>query len=332
MIAPVEADTRHNTMDSVDPYAVEIEGLSVRNGQVVAVRNLFIHVPRGAIYGLMGPSGSGKTTIMRTLATLQPPETGTIRVDGIDIGVDPAAVRERIGYLPDFSGVYEQLTVAEYLDFYGAIYRISPHRRRQSTSDLLELVGLTDQHGSPVKSLSRGMKQQLGLARCLMHDPTVLLLDEPAAGMDPQSRLDLRDILQELARFGTTILITSHLLSDLAEVCTHLGFVRSGELVIEGQFDEILSATSPESRLRVQLLNMRDRETVRQLLETREDCRQVDVLGDTALTAWFAGADADLAVILQQLVAQGVQVAKFGLEPQSLEEIFLRITASSTEE
>ncbi len=226
--------------------AIDIEGVSVRYRRTLAVHNLSLHVPRGAIYGLVGPNGAGKTTIISILATVQQPDSGTALVDGIDIQTDPVAVRERIGYLPDVAGVYGDLTVREYLDFYGALFQIPPRRRRQSTADLLELIGLTDQENRPVKFLSRGMKQQLSLARCLVHDPSVLLLDEPAAGMDPRSRLDLRDILRELAQFGKTILISSHMLSELAEICTHLGFMRAGEIVAEGEIDEIMDEVFPQ--------------------------------------------------------------------------------------
>ncbi len=227
--------------DSAAAYAIEIEGLSIWYRGVCAVRHLSLHVPYGSIYGLTGPSGSGKTATIRTLATVQQPRSGTVLVDGIDVRAEPAAVRERIGYLPDVSGVYECLTVRETMDFYSEIYRIQPRQRHQTIDDLLELVGLTEQKDHPVRQLSRGMRQQLCLARCLIHDPQILLLDEPAAGMDPRARLELRDILDALSRFGKTVLISSHMLSELATVCTHLGIVQTGELVAEGPIDAIMA-------------------------------------------------------------------------------------------
>ena len=312
--------------DGAGPYAIEIEGMSTWYGRTPAVRNLSMHVPRGSIYGFVGPSGAGKTTTIRTLATLQSPDTGTVLVDGIDVQSDPAAARGRIGYLPDFCGAYVSLTVNEYLDFYGAIYQLEPRRRRRVTDELLELVSLTGHRNNPVKSLSRGMKQQLGLARCLIHDPQILLLDEPASGMDPRSRLELRDILQELGRFRKTILISSHMLSELAEVCTHLGIVRAGELVAEGPVDQIMSAVAADAHLRVRLLDARDRDVARQLLESHPACRQLEGDGESTLLARFVGTEQDLAAVLGQLVTAGVQVTEFALERRTLEEIFLQVT------
>ncbi len=317
--------------DEVGTYAIEIEGMSTCYGRTPAVRNLSMHVPHGSIYCFVGPKGAGKTTTIRTLATLQQPDAGTVLVDGIDVQADPAAVRGRIGYLPDFSGVYESLTVSEYLDFYGAIHQIPPRRRRQMTEELLELVDLTDQRNNPVKWLSRGRKQQLGLARCLIHDPQILLLDEPASGMDPQSRIELREILQELGKLHKTILISSHILSELAEICTHLGIVRAGELLAEGSVDELTNIVSPTVHLRVRLLDAGNRDVARRLLETQPACRQIGAEGEstlpgTRLRVSFAGTEQDLAGILGQLVMTGVQVTEFALERRTLEDIFLQVT------
>jgi len=324
--------------DEVGGYAIEIEGMSAWYGSIPAVRNLSMHVPHGSIYGLVGPKGAGKTTTIRTVATLQQPDAGTVLVDGIDVQADPAAVRGRIGYLPDFSGVYESLTVSEYLDFYGAIHQIPPRRRGQMIEELLELVDLADQRNNPVKWLSRGRKQQLGLVRCLIHDPQILLLDEPASGLDPQSRIELREILQELGTLDKTILISSHMLSELAEMCTHLGIVRDGELLVEGSLDEMTGILSLNARLRVHLLDAEarstgaagprstNREVARRLLETQPTCRQVEAEGESTLLAIFDGTEQDLADILGQLVTAGVQVTEFALEHRTLEDVFLYVT------
>ena len=324
--------------DEVGVYAIETEGMSAWYGSTPAVRNLSMHVPHGSIYGLVGPKGAGKTTTIRMLATLQQPDAGTVLVDGIDVRADPAAVRGRIGYLPDFSGVYESLTVSEYLDFYGAIHQIPPRRRERMAEELLELVDLADQRNNPVKWLSRGRKQQLGLVRCLIHDPQILLLDEPAAGLDPQSRIELREILQELGTLDKTILISSHLLSDLAEMCTHLGVMRDGELLAEGSLDEMTGIVSPNAHLRVHLLDAGARSTgaagarsanldvARQLLEAQPTCRQIETEGESTLLATFEGTRQDLAGILEQLVTAGVQVTEFALEHRTLEDVFLYVT------
>jgi ABC-2 type transport system ATP-binding protein len=248
-------------------------------------------------------------------------------VDGIDATTDPVTARGQIGYLPDFFGVYGGLTVMEYLDFYGALYRIPPRRRRQTGDELLELMELTDRRDQPVGALPRGMRQKLGLARCLIHDPAILLLDEPAAGMDPASRLELRDILRELASFGKAILITSHLLFELAEMCSYLGVMHDGELVTEGSVDEIRSAVLPERYLRVHLLDPSDAEPASRRLAEHARCREVESVDASTLRAWFDGDDEDLAALLGQLSRSGIRVAEFALERPTLEEVFLQMSA-----
>lgn len=220
--------------------AIRTLDLIVRRGRAVVVHDLSLCVPRGAIYGLTGPSGSGKSTTLRVLATVLRLDGGTAWIDGIDVSANPRAARARTGYLPDRFGVYGALTLREYLRFYAALYRI-PHRRRGQVADeLLELFRLTSKRDQPVGRLSRGLLQQLGMARCLVHDPDVLLLDEPAAGMDLQARLDLRDMLGELSGLGKTILISSNLPEALAETCTHIGLIRDGRLIIEGGTGQVL--------------------------------------------------------------------------------------------
>jgi ABC-2 type transport system ATP-binding protein len=331
MTAPAEEVTKQPRSNEGGAYAIAVEGLTVRFGGTPAVHNLSMHVPRGSIYGLVGPSGAGKSTTIRVLATLLPPDAGTVLIDGVDIRADPAAARYRIGYLPDFSGLYEGLTVSEYLDFYGGIYGVPRRRRRQMTDELLELIGLTDRRNDQVKSLSRGMRQKLGLARCLVHDPRILLLDEPASGLDPLSRLDLRDILQELARLRKTILISSHMLAELAEICSHLGIMRAGELLAEGPVDEIMSAVSPDTHVRVHLLRLEDADTARQILETHPACHEVEAAGATTLVVRFEGTRQDLAAILDHLYAGGVQVTELAVERPTLEDVFLRVINSGVE-
>jgi ABC-2 type transport system ATP-binding protein len=227
-------------MEQTADSAIAAIGVSVFRGGTPVVRDLTLSVPRGAVYGLVGPSGAGKSTVLRVLATVLRPDHGAVRVDGMDAYDDLRAARARIGYLPDAFGVYEALTVREYLDFYAALFGVPSRQRRRAVDDLLELFRLTGRRDTPVGTLSRGMRQQLGMARCLVHDPDILLLDEPAAGMDPQARLELRDILAELARLEKTILISSHLLPELAEISTYLGLMRQGQLVLDGETDVIL--------------------------------------------------------------------------------------------
>jgi ABC-2 type transport system ATP-binding protein len=299
--------------------------MSVWYGSTPAVREFSMHVPPASIYGLVGPSGAGKSTALRVLATLQQPDIGTVFVDGVDVRLDPASARHRVGYLPDFFGLYESLTVAEYLDFYAGVYGLSLRRRRRIIDQLLELTDLTNRRDEQVKSLSRGMRQRLGLARCLVHDPQILLLDEPASGMDPLSRLDLRDMLQELARLRKTILISSHMLTELAEVCSHLGIMRAGELIAEGPIDDIVRAVFPFDRVRVQLLPADGAQTARQILETLPACHDVEVADASTLVVRVEGTREDLAAILGHLTTSDLQVTELAVERPTLEDVFLRV-------
>jgi ABC-2 type transport system ATP-binding protein len=332
MTAPTAENAGRMRSNEAESFAIAVEDMSVWYGGTPAVHHLSMHVPPGSIYGLVGPSGAGKSTTIRVLATVQPHNEGTVVVDGIDLRDDPATARASIGYLPDFSGLYEGLTVGEYLDFYGAIYGVSLRRRRQMTDELLELIGLTNRGSSQVKSLSRGMKQKLGLARCLIHDPPVLLLDEPAAGMDPSSRLDLRDILQELSRMRKTILISSHLLSELAEVCSYLGIMRAGELIAEGAVGEIIDAVSPDPLVRIHLLHPDDAASARQILESHPACQEVSAIGTSALVVRFQGTQQDRAAVLGLLTASGLQVTEFAVEHPTLEDAFLRVLDAGDQE
>jgi ABC-2 type transport system ATP-binding protein len=312
-------------------YAIEIEGMRKSYGRTVAVRDLSMHVPRGSVYGFVGPNGAGKTTTIRTLATLQRADAGTVRVAGIDVRSNAAGVRDRVGYMPDFFGVYESLTVGEYLDFYGASHRIPTPRRRQLCDELLELVDLTDKRSESVEALSRGMKQRLGLARCLVHDPDVLLLDEPASGMDPRARIELREILRELCKLNKTILVSSHILPELAEMCTHIGIVRAGEMIAEGPVDAVISALTTGARLRVRLLSAEQVAVVMGLLEADPQCEKVEADGDRSVVTLFRGDDDDLAALLARTMNSGVQLTGFGVEGNTLEDIFLQITELSEE-
>jgi ABC-2 type transport system ATP-binding protein len=199
---------------------IHVENLTKRYGNMQALAGMSFDVPAGEIFGFVGPNGAGKTTTLRILATLLEPAAGAATIDGIDVTADPHAIRDRIGFMPDFFGVYDQLTTAEYLAFYANCYRVPRGRWKQLVSDLLELINLTEKADAQVNSLSRGMKQRLCLARALVHDPKVLLLDEPASGLDPRARVEMRELLLELKRMGKTIIISSHILPELAEMCS----------------------------------------------------------------------------------------------------------------
>lgn len=320
------ADLPVEDVTAAPEYAIEIEGMRKTYGRTVAVRDLSMHVPRGSVYGFVGPNGAGKTTTIRTLATLQKAEAGTVRVAGIDVRRDAAGVRDRVGYMPDFFGVYESLTVGEYLDFYGASHRIPAPQRRQLCDELLELVDLTDKRSESVEALSRGMKQRLGLARCLVHDPDVLLLDEPASGMDPRARIELREILRELCNLNKTILISSHILPELAEMCTHIGIIHAGEMIAEGTVEAVIGALTTGARLRVRVLSAEQVGAVVKVLEADPQCEGVEADGERSVVTLFRGGDDELAALLVRLLGGGVQLTGFGVEGNTLEDIFLQIT------
>jgi ABC-2 type transport system ATP-binding protein len=307
-------------------FAIEIEGMSKSYRGFKAVRNLTMHVPRGSVYGFVGPNGAGKTTTIRTLATLQRPDAGKVLVEGIDVVEDPGSVHDVIGYMPDFFGVYESLSVQEYLDFYGSSHNIPTGKRRQLCDELLELVNLTDKRNDMVEVLSRGMKQRLGLARCLIHDPHVLLLDEPASGMDPRARIELREILRALGSMDKTILISSHILPELAEMCSHIGIIRAGEMIAEGPVEGVIAALTSGARLRVEVLTPDGLATAEHVLANSAHCAEVETDGPRAASAVYTGNDSELSELLQRLVGAGIPVTGFTMDRGSLEDIFLQIT------
>jgi ABC-2 type transport system ATP-binding protein len=220
---------------------VEVSNLWVKYGSVQAVRGITFAIPRGEVFGFIGPNGAGKSSTIRVMATLQLPWAGWVKIDGIEVRKDPTAIRRKIGYMPDYFGLYEDLTVREYLHFFAAAYDLPEDNRDRLVDDVLTLTDLTLKIDTLVDHLSRGMKQRLGLARVLLHDPDLLLLDEPASGLDPRARIEVREILKELSGMGKTILISSHILHELSHLCTRIGILEAGILMTEGSLHEIYS-------------------------------------------------------------------------------------------
>ncbi len=299
------------------------EGLVKTYAGTRALDGLSLHVPRGSVYGFVGPNGAGKTTTMRILSTLLAPNAGEAWVDGRPITADPSGVRAKMGYMPDFFGVYDNLTVSEYLDFYAAAYGVPAAESRRTVPELLELVDLSPKRDSFVEGLSRGMKQRLGLARCLVHNPEVLLLDEPASGMDPRARYEMREIVKELQRMGKTVLISSHILLELAEMCSHIGIVQGGRLLREGPVNTILGSLRGPRAIRVGVLG--DPAAAAEALVRQPGVAEVTPVG-AELEAQFSGDDAATAALLRALLDAGVPVLHFAPAASSLEEIFMRIT------
>lgn len=317
---------------SVTPeYAIEIQELTKKYGKTLAANKLSMRVPKGSVYGFVGPNGAGKTTTIRTLATLQKPDSGTVELCGLNVVKSPGEVRDRVGYMPDFFGVYDNLTVGEYLDFYGASHRLPLSKRRQLCDELLELVDLTDKRHELVHVLSRGMKQRLGLARCLIHDPDVLLLDEPASGMDPRARIELREILRELSRLNKTILISSHILPELAEMCTDIGIIRAGSLLAEGSVDDVVSMLSHGRRLRISLLDGSQVATAQKIVADY-GCETFEERDEHTFMANIDPGEEEQAQLLSDLLKAGVRVSSFAVESGTLEDVFLTVSDMGREE
>ncbi|MGE3268630.1 MAG: ATP-binding cassette domain-containing protein [Chloroflexota bacterium] len=320
------------------PPALEAQGLHKRFGSTIAVHDFTLNVPPGAIFGLIGPNGAGKTTSMRMLATLLEPDGGEAWIGGASILSEQDSVRRNLGYMPDFFGVYPELKSGEYLDFYAACHGVPSERRAAVTADLLALVDLTHKRDTYVEGLSRGMQQRLGLARALVHDPPVLLLDEPASGLDPRARLELREIVRELGRMGKAIVVSSHILAELADLCTHIAIVDGGRVLAAGPVDEVTQRLHGGRSVRIQTLG--EGERLRDLLLTIPGIHAVDLEASThsegpdedtdeAVETVRFVLDGDaraLQMLLADLVTAGLPITSFGQDVGGLEDIFLRVT------
>ncbi|MCR4436785.1 MAG: ABC transporter ATP-binding protein [Clostridiales bacterium] len=300
-----------------------VENLVKKYGKFKAVDGLSFEIEQGHIYGFVGPNGAGKTTTMKIIAGLLRPTSGRVVVSGTDLSRDPREVKKKIGYMPDFFGVYDDLRVDEYMNFYAGVYGIPRQEREKITNPLLELVDLTDKKEAYVDSLSRGMKQRLCLARSMIHNPDVLILDEPASGLDPRARIEMKEILKELKDMGKTILISSHILPELAEVCTSIGIIEQGKMVVSGTVEEILRKASRKKTLRVKVLG--DMEPAVKYLQEQPSLTGV-AAGSDYIDADFDGDGAVLAGILKGMVAGGIPVVSFAELEGSLESIFMHIT------
>jgi ABC-2 type transport system ATP-binding protein len=303
---------------------ITAENLTKVYGKRTALDNVSFEVPAGEIFGFVGPNGAGKTTTLRIFAALLEPTAGRASIDGADVTKQPQQIHSRIGYMPDFFGVYDQLTVAEYLDFYAACYRQPKQRRVKIVTDLLDLVGLSERRDQQVDSLSRGLKQRLCLARALVHDPVVLLLDEPASGLDPRARVEMREILKELRRMGKTIVISSHILPELTELCTMIGIIDHGRMRATGPVHEVIRQLSADRRVRITVVG--DHEAAVAILEALAAVRHIDIASG-AIEATYEGDDSTAAEILHALTAEGIRVSAFSQVDGGLEEAFMRATS-----
>jgi len=308
---------------------IKVEHVQKRYRNVDALRDLNMEIPRGSIYGLIGPNGAGKTTLLRILGALIPPTKGEVWFDDEEVSKAPSVIQRKVGYMPDFFGVYPDLTSVEYLQFYAGIHGVPRAKRTRVVNDLLELVDLTTKREALVETLSRGMKQRLCLARALVHDPEVLLLDEPASGLDPRARVELRELLRTLQGMGKTIVISSHILLEMAEMCSEVAIIQGGNLVVSGSMDAVSQRLGKGRQLEIRVLD-RIEDAVQMLKETPDISNVSHEEGDL-IQAHFEGDDRALHKILAKLITQDIPVVSFA--PRSsgglLEEVFMSITEGS---
>jgi ABC-2 type transport system ATP-binding protein len=294
------------------------------SNNLVAVKDLSLHLEPGDIFGFIGPNGAGKTTTIKMLATLLRPTSGRAFIDGVDVTREPERVRGIIGYMPDNFGVYDDIKVWEYLDFFAAAYKIARDKRPRIIDDVLELTDLTVKKDSYVEELSRGMKQRLCLAKTLVHDPQVLLLDEPASGLDPRARIEIKELLKELKNMGKTIIISSHILPELADFCNKIGIIEQGELIVSGDVGEIMRQVTGGQMLDVRVV-VDDREKAAAVLAALPSVRAARIV-DQDFKVEYIGEPDRTHEVLTELVNQGVRVRSFTEELTDLEDIFMKVT------
>jgi len=307
---------------------IKIQHVYKHYRSVHALEDLSLEIPQGAIFGLIGPNGAGKTTLLRILGALISPTAGQVWFDNEEVTQSPTTIQRKVGYMPDFFGVYPDLTTAEYLEFYAGIHGVKRRKRVSTVTDLLELLDLTPKRDAPVETLSRGMKQRLCLARALIHDPEILLLDEPASGLDPRARTEFRELLRTLQGMGKTIVISSHILLDLAEMCSDIAIIRAGQLVTAGNVEHITQSLGGGSHIEVRVL---ERATdARQLLKEMPEISSVmDENGESeVIHAEYAGDNQALRRILAGLITHDIPVVSFSPRKaaERLEEVYMSIT------
>jgi ABC-2 type transport system ATP-binding protein len=312
---------------------VRTSGLVKRYPGTVAVAGLDLDIADGEIFGLVGPNGAGKTTTLRILATLLRPTSGEAEVAGISVTKNPDDARRVLGFMPDVFGVYDDMKVWEYLDFFARCYGIPAARRRRMIGDLLDLVDLGDRRNAYVQGLSRGMQQRLCLAHTLVHDPQVLLLDEPASGLDPRARVELRELLRELRSLGKTIVISSHILPELEELCTSVAIVDHGRVLAQGRVSDIERRLRAGAVLRVKLLaDDAGFETARTWFAEQPFVASATLNPDGTIEIGFRGDDQATSQLLAAAVTAGLPVMTFARAASDLEELFLQVTAQGTPE
>lgn len=302
---------------------VDIRGLWVYYGKQAAVQDLTLQVPRGEVFGFIGPNGAGKTTTIKVLATLLKPHGGVVLVDGINVWREPHTIRKCIGYVPDFFGVYEDLTVNEYLHFFAAAYRLPAGKRQGVINDVLALTDLVEKREAMVDTLSRGMKQRLGIARVLIHDPKLLLLDEPASGLDPRARIELRELIKELRGMGKTIIVSSHILHELSQFCTRIGIIEAGRFVAQGSLDDIYRQLNFRRVIHVIVANQSDAllDGIRKIPGVANVETDVD-----RIAIQIHEGQLEVEDLLDRIHALGARIQMFQPQAMDMETAFMKLT------
>jgi ABC-2 type transport system ATP-binding protein len=306
---------------------IETRDLTKKYDELFAVKSLDVKLEPGDVFGFIGPNGSGKTTTMKMLATLLNPTWGEAYVGGYSIYTHPKEIRRLIGYMPDFFGVYDDMKVIEYLEFFAAAYRINGVKRRKVCEDALELVGLTYKRDAMATSLSRGMNQRLGLARVLLHDPQVLLLDEPASGLDPRVRIEIRQVIKKLGQMGKTIMVSSHILPELADMCNKIGIIERGELLVNARVDDVMKQVRRQVLLWIGVAGDLDRASA--LLAAHTGVDKVEPR-DSLLYVTLKDGVTDYSDLPTLLVSNGLKLTLFREEELNLETAFMALTKGIT--
>ena len=311
---------------------LSLENLTKMYGSFTALDRLSLEIEDGRLHGFVGPNGAGKTTTMRILATLLKPTSGTAKIDGVDVVSRGNEARRLIGYMPDFFGVYDNLKCWEYLDFYGRCYRLSAGERKSMADRLLDLVQLTGKRDEYVESLSRGMKQRLCLARSLIHDPKLLILDEPASGMDPRARADMKTILRTLREMGKSILISSHILPELSEMCDSLTILDHGKLVFSGTVEALADKMNGNAPLDIRLQGDCGEDTMENAVACLKEIpfiREILQEEPRMLRVRLEGGETENMQVLRQLMDRQIPVCDFHRAPMNLEKVFMEVTGDA---
>ena len=290
--------------------------------------NLSLTIPDGALYGLVGPNGAGKTTAIKLISGIMLPDRGEILFDNVNLVKEERRSKETVGYVPDVLGIYDDMTVFEYMVFFASTYGLTGYIAGKKTEILLEQVGMTDKKDFYLNELSRGMQQKLCVARALIHDPALIIMDEPASGLDPRARYELKELLQELNSGGKTVLLSSHILSEVSEICTDIGIIEGGKIIISGSVEEILDKVEGANPIKIKVLN--NENSALEILKNNKKVRILSV-DNGYFMVYFDGRKLDEAKLLEDLVRNNVLVSEFIREPGSLESFFIKVTNHSNE-